>query len=192
MPVIQQNVNKSANTHEITDATGRTVLIPDSIESIIALKSGALRLLAYLDVTDRIVAVEANEHKRKVPYLYANPELKKLPIIGTGNMVEPELISAHQPDVIFMTYTIASEADELQNKTGCPVVVINYGDFNQNIEAFYHTLEFMGNLLGVRSRADSLTAEIKGLTGDLDKRTKELSTRESVYIGGIAYRDLMV
>lgn len=176
------------NLREITDAAGRTVSIPDSIESIIALRSGSLRLLAYLNAIDRVIAVEANEHRRNVPYLYAYPQLRKLPRIGTGNLAEPELISAHQPDIILMTYTTAGEADELQQKTGCPVVVAEYGDFNQNTEQFLSTLEFIGKLLGKKDRAMKLISLINAYKIDLNNRTYAHPSGKKVYIGGIAYR----
>jgi len=173
---------------EITDAVGRKVMVPDSIKSIIALNSGSLRLLAYLNVIDRVVAVEANEHRRKVPYLYAFPQLRKLPQTGTGNLAEPELISAYQPDVIFITYTTAGEAAELQQKTGCPVVAIDYGDFNQNIDRFFATLAFLGEILDRQQRARELTGAITAFISNLNDRTQIHPSEKKVYVGGIAYR----
>jgi iron complex transport system substrate-binding protein len=103
-------------------------------------------------------------------------------------MAEPELIAAYQPDMILMTYTTAGEADELQSKTSCPVIVVDYGDFNQNIDKFFGTLEFLGKLLNKEKRAEELTAEINAYIFDLNKRTYTSPATESVYVGGIAYR----
>ncbi|MCF8235600.1 MAG: ABC transporter substrate-binding protein [Bacteroidales bacterium] len=171
----------------VTDALGREVMIPEKIETVIALRSGALRLLAYMDATDRVIAVEGNEKRRTVPYLFANPRLKELDVIGTGNLAEPELLAMHQPDLILTTYTTAGEAEELQQKTAVPVVVLDYGDFNENIDRFYNTLDFLGRILNKQKRADSLKTFIEECIVDLDRRTKGLTHRSNVYVGGIAY-----
>ncbi len=173
--------------HAVIDATGREVFIPEAIESVIALRSGALRLIAYLDATERVIAVEGNEKKRKVPYLYAYPELRELPVTGTGNIAEPELLAAHKPDMILCTYLTAGEAQELQEKTGIPVVVADYGDFNDRIDTLYNTLQFLGNIFGKEKRADSLIRYIKQNIAELNKRSLS-KAKTSVYIGGIAYR----
>ena len=173
----------------ITDAAGREVMIPDSIESIIALRSGALRLLVYMESTDRVIAVEGNEKKRSVPYLFAHPELRELPVVGAGNLAEPELLASYNPDVIICTYLSSGEADELQQKTGVPVIVINYADFNENRQNFYKTLEFLGKILGNESRADNLITYIEISIADLKKRSRAAEPKhKDVYVGGIAYR----
>jgi iron complex transport system substrate-binding protein len=125
-----------------------------------------------------------------VPYLFANPELKTLPIVGTGNLSEPELLAAYHPDVIFCTYFTRGEANELQEKCNVPVVVLDYGDFNDRIASFYATLNFLGDLLDKKSRADSLISYIKNMHKDLSERADQAKQHESqnVYVGGIAYR----
>ena len=175
---------------QITDAAGRSVMIPDSIESIITLRSGALRLITYMESTGRVIAVEGNEKKRSVPYLFAHPELRELPAVGAGNLAEPELLAAHQPDVIICTYLSAGKADELQQKTGIPVIVVNYADFNENRQEFYRSLEFLGDILNKSKRAKELISFIKNSITDLKKRSKfnGKEPQKKVYIGGIAYR----
>lgn len=182
--------NDSRLEHVVKDASGRLVSIPEKIDKIIALRSGSLRLLAYMDVIDRIIAVEENEQRRTVPYLYANPVLKSLPIVGTGNIAQPELLAAYNPDVIFCTYFTAGEARELQNKTGIPVVVLDYGDFNQRVDTLYNTFQFLGNILNKEARADSLIRFIKDTHQDLLERghTDSSLQNPTVYIGGVAYR----
>lgn len=184
------NKKQNKELYTVTDASGRKVLIPEKIESIIALRSGALRLISYLNATDRVVAVEGNEKKREVPYLFAHPELRELPVIGTGNIAEPELLAAHNPDMILCTYLTAGEAQELQNKTAVPVIVVDYGDLNQRIDTFYKSLQFLGGILGKEKRADSLINYIKRNIEDLHERSlpRNMPVKTNVYIGGIAYR----
>ncbi|MCF8229834.1 MAG: ABC transporter substrate-binding protein [Bacteroidales bacterium] len=172
----------------ITDASGRAVLIPKKISSIIALRSGALRLLAYLDATKKVIAVEENEKRRTVPYLFANPQLKELPVVGSGNIAEPELLAAYDPDIILVTYLTAGEADELQVKTGVPVVVLDYANFNERRADLYKTLDILGTLINKEERADSLITFIRNTILDLKTRSNKSEINEKVYIGGIAYR----
>ncbi len=176
------------NTQLITDMLGRKVEIPEQINSAVAHGAGALRFMCYLNATDLIIGVEGNEKKRNVPYLYANPELRKLPIIGSANNAEPELITALQPELIICTYLSAGEADDLQQKTGIPVVCLNYGDFNEHKKYFYASLKFLGDLLGKRERADFLINYIEDEFNSIQQKAEKQNSQQKVYIGGIAYR----
>ena len=189
-PVENNSHSIPKGMREIIDMSGRKVIVPETINKIIALQSGALRLVSYLKATDLVVGVEENERRRQVPYLFANPELQELPIIGSGNAPDAELIASLRPDLILCTYFSIGDADELQNKTGVPVVNIDYADFNQNMETFYETLQFLGNLLKKQKRANELSLYIKNTILELDQMTREASksSNKRVYIGGISYR----
>ncbi len=70
----------------ITDAAGRTVSIPDSVNRVICSGPGCLRLLTYLQAEDRAVAVDDIETRRGSfdarPYALVHPEFKSMPIFG--------------------------------------------------------------------------------------------------------------
>ncbi len=172
----------------ITDMNGREVQIPLKIKSAIAHHSGALRMVCYLDAADIIVGVEANEKRRTVPYLFAYPELRNLPIIGSGNNASPELIAAQQPDVLICTYLSTGEADELQEKTGVPVVCLDYGDFNEHKNNFYNSLRLLGNVLDKEKRANYLIDYIEKSFEEIESECSLTDKQEKVYIGGIAFR----
>ena len=168
----------------------RDVKIPKNLEKVVALNAGTLRLISWLDATTCISAVEGNEKQRHVPYLYANPALREKPVIGTGNNYEPELLTALAPDAIFSTYITASEADKLQQRTGIPVLAVQYGNFDDEIDTVYSALRFLGKLLHRQERADSVISFIQSTIGDLKSRTESIppAQRPKVYVGGIAYR----
>ena len=84
----------------ITDYTGRNIMIPDTVRSVIALKSGTMRLLSYMGVTGMVSHIEGSEQRRNVPYLFANPHLRNLPVIGAGNNYDTELLAAAGSDLI--------------------------------------------------------------------------------------------
>lgn len=175
---------------ETTDMSDRKVMIPERIENIIALNPGMLRLIAWLDATDLVCGIEYNETRRTVPYLFAHPELREKTVIGTGNSPDPELLATLAPDVIFSTYISRAEADKLQSRTGIPVLAIQYGNFDDEIDMVFQALKYLGKILHREQRADYLTNYIGETIRDLHSRTSGdfANKNPSVYVGGISYR----
>ena len=88
----------------VTDMLGRKVEIPQDVDSVIGVGPGALRLLVYMDLADRISGVEDVELRPGRPYALAHPELTGKPVIGPYMGGESELIAMNGPDVIFMAF----------------------------------------------------------------------------------------
>ena len=193
--------SSSAETTTVTDLLGREVTIPASVERVIAIGPGALRLYVYAGNLAYVVGVEQMETGDVTgkPYMIANPDLAKLPIIGQGgpnNAPDPEKILTVTPDVIFSTYaTDASAADELQAKTGIPVVVLSYGGASFGTTAIFGTtlqdsLRLVGSITGQNEKAQAAVAFIQQAQQDLDARTKDIpeTDRPAVYVGGLGAR----
>ncbi|ADN34799.1 periplasmic binding protein [Methanolacinia petrolearia DSM 11571] len=185
-----------SETVTITDALGREVTVPKNPESVVCSGSGCLRYLTYLQAEDKIVGVddiETEETKFDArPYALANPQFREYPLIGEFRGADdPEKIIACNPDVIFKTYvTSASDADELQDKTGIPVVALNYGDLGVNRADMYQALTLMGEVMGKEDRAKDIIGFFNSSIADLNARTESVAedAKISTYIGGIAYR----
>lgn len=173
-----------------TDMQGREVIVPANPQKIVALNAGTLRLITWLDATDLICAVEGNESQRSVPYLYAHPELREKPVIGSGNLYDMELLTAAAPDLIISTYLTHADAEELQTRTRIPVVAIDYGNFDDDTATVFKTLHLLGDLLHRTQRAREVTAFIRNTLKGLNQRTAAISAekRPRVYAGGIAWR----
>ena len=182
----------------ITDAAGRQVEIPATVNHVICSGPGALRLLTYLGAQDRVVAVDSME-KRKPrfearPYAIANPRFKTYPLFGDFRGHDhPELILGltPQPQVIFKTYAnMGHDPAELQKKTGIPVVILNYGDLGANRKHFYQALEIMGAVLSKKRRSDKLISFFETTIADLKSRTSDIpdSQRPACFVGGIAFK----
>ncbi|WP_319547804.1 iron ABC transporter substrate-binding protein [Desulfogranum marinum] len=183
----------------IEDSSGKTVQLPDSVDHVICSGSGCLRLLTYLQAQDKIVGVDSIEtRKRKLdarPYALANPQFKKMPVFGEFRGYDnPEriLTLAPQPQVIFKTYSSQMGYDpvELQQKTGIPVVVLNYGNFTHLRPELYKSLRIMGTVLGKENRSEQVISFFEETTTDLDKRTVNVPVdqRPTVYLGGVAFK----
>lgn len=180
-------------TREITDMLGRTVDVPIEVNRVVGIEAGALRLLVYMEHEDKVVGVEDNEKAegaggKAKPYIFANPQLLDLPSIGPIHGGDPELLVVRRPDVIFWTYTDRTKADDLQVKTGIPVVALNYGDLNENRQDLYDALHLIGDVMGNPERAVEVEEFIEGRLAEMDELTKDLGPGPSCYVGGIAYR----
>lgn len=188
----------SAQARTVTDSMGRSVEIPDTVTRVICSGPGSLRLLTYLEAQDMIVAVDDMEAKRPSfdarPYALANPQFKKYPVFGEFRGFDnPELILAleHQPQVILKTYaTMGHDPVELQDKTGIPVVVLEYGNLGSHRQELYASLRIMGQVVGRSTRAEEVVAFFEESISDLEKRTAHIhaSDKKTCFVGGIAYK----
>ena len=176
----------------ITDGAGRTVEIPETVTSVVCVGVGALRYTCYMGAQDLVVGVEDYEAKQAISrlYNYVNfDKFKALPVIGTNGEPYTEEIIKVSPDVIVMSKSASVEADDLQNKTGTPVVVVPGSDSTLD-EAAYETIRILGELYGKQQRAEELTTYLQGLQKDLDARTKDIpdSEKPTVYVGGVSFK----
>ena len=182
----------------ITDAAKRNLEIPDQVDHVICSGAGSLRLLTYLQAHNRIVAVDYMEKRRTRldarPYAAANPQFREYPLFGEFRGYDnPELIIAlePQPQVIFKTYgTMGYNPDELQQKTGIPVIVLEYGDLRSHRHDLYQALRVMGQVMRKEKRAEQVILFFESNILELHERTKDIpkSERKSCFVGGIAFR----
>ncbi len=180
----------------LTDALGRTVSLPAAAKRVVAIGPGALRLYVYAGNLEYVVGVEEMEtgDVSGKPYMLANPNLAKLPIIGLGgpnNAPDPEKLLTVTPDVIFSTYaTDAAAADELQAQTGVPVVALSYGGFGvtpifgQEIQT---SLRLIGLATAQTEKAEKVITFLQNAQADLNRRTSNIPPEQqpSVYVGSL-------
>lgn len=182
----------AGNTRTITDGAGRQVKVPEKVTSVVCVGVGALRYTCYMGAQDLVVGVEDCEKEPVLSRLYNYVNIDKfrtLPVIGTnGNPYAEEIIKI-APDVIVMSKSASVEADDLQKKTGTPVVVVPGSDTTLDQNA-YDTIRIMGKLYGKQTRAEELTAYLKNIAKDLDERTKDIPDGEkpTVYVGGVSFK----
>ena len=179
-------------TRIITDSTGRDVEIPSRVESIVCVGVGALRYSCYMDAADLVVGVEDYEVKEGMSrlYNYVNfDKFKDLPVTGTNGEPNIEEIITAGPQVIVMSSYASADADDLQEKSGIPVVMVPGSDTTLDDNA-YETIRIMGELYGKEDRAQELTAYLKGIQKDLDDRTADIPEEDkpSVYVAGVSFK----
>ena len=187
--------DESGSMMTIIDGMGRTVSVPVSPERVVCSGSGCLRYLTYIQGEDCVVGVDDMEIKDNIfdarPYAIANPQFSSLPMIGEfrGND-DPEKVVVCNPQVIFKTQcTEASVADQLQQKTGIPVVALQYGDLGNNRALMDQSFRLIGSVMGNEARAEAVITYFDTLTADLKERTAGIAEadRPTVFVGGIAF-----
>lgn len=181
----------------VTDLAGRRVEVPIPARRIVAIGPGALRLVCYVNGVNRVVGIE-NIDREGSPggktYLIAYPELKKLPVIGQGGAFsspDPEKIVNVKPDVIFACSFIDRKgAEDLQLKTGIPVVMLDYGISTIINESLYKSLRLTGMIIGEEKRAGDIVNYIKKTQRELDLRTERIANerKPGVYVGALGMR----
>lgn len=191
------SADKSLKT-VINDYSEREGTIPQKVENIICSGAGCLRYVCYLQGQDKVVAVDDAEKRKSRfnirPYFLANPQLSALPLFGEfRGRDNPELIVSlkTRPQVILKTYaTSGFNPQELQDKTGIPVVTCGYGDLTRYRSTLFESLTLIGKIIGKETRTDECITFFKNAIIDLRKRTSTVSEHEKVscYIGGISYR----
>ncbi|ASJ02042.1 hypothetical protein A3L09_01560 [Thermococcus profundus] len=180
----------------VKDSLGRSVQVPPNVQRVVAIGPGALRLVVYLNASDMVVGVEDFEKKYPYgrPYILAHPELKDLPSVGSGGpgkLPDVESLIRLKPDVIIAVFISGEQADEIQEKTGIPVVVLSYGARsgmeNFNDPELIESIQLAGKILHREERAKELVDFLNSVQEDLGKRAKgEKSPR--VYAGGIGHK----
>ena len=180
---------------KIRDVLGREVVVKVPVRRVVAIGPGALRLVVYLNATDKLVGIENLETRppqgRDYGYVLWAKNLTKLPIIGQGGpntQVNFEAVLKAEPDVIIMAPALANTPDEVQEKTGIPVITV-YGFLSgANFTELFHSIKILGVVLGREQRAEELINYMKRLAEDLNRRTAGISNRPTVYVGAVAFR----
>lgn len=173
----------------VKDMLNREVKVPKDVKRVVGLRAGALRLLLYCGAADMIAGIEETERRPGRLYMEAYPELRNLPVIGPAMGGDAELILKVRPDVIFVSYTTAADADALQQKTGIPVVAIECPEFATKKNKLFESFRLIGKTIKKTERVDSLIRYINHSLHELDERIGQINTSDKpkVYVGGVPY-----
>lgn len=192
-----------AEDKNITDILGREVAIPENIDRILAVGS-SLREIVSFGVVEKLVGIEYREKAKTdekgapqgsdLPYMLAFPELYNLPVVNVGvggSGFNHEVIIKLKPDIIFMGANNAQHVNDLETKTGIPVIALYTDPIGtpEQDKLFYNSLQIIGKVLDKEERAEELLQIIKEYSRDLQNRTKDIPAEEKLtaYIGGRAF-----
>ncbi len=169
----------------VTDALGRTVNIPEQMDSVYCIGACSLRLVSYFDAADKVQAVEPagtfNTLDDQTYYIINKAKFSTLPQVATT----PEAILALNPRLIITsTAEDAATADTLQTQTGIPVYVINANvEFGQ---AYYDQITSLGTLFGEQARATQLNEGVANMINDIASKAT-VQNSKNAYACGMFY-----
>ncbi len=178
----------------VTDMRGRSVTVPGTVDRIIALGAGSLRLVSYLGAVDKVIAVEDAGHGREITdysffplatYRLAEPGLRDLPSIGSGE--NHEGIIAAAPELIISSVVDVAQLDALQEVLGIPVFAVDVDVELYDTDLFFGQLESLGSILGAEERAGELVSGISAALGDIASRAAEVESPVRAYAGGMMF-----
>lgn len=187
-------------TINITDSFGRVVTIPDNPEKIAVSGSGSMRYFMYLDVDlGKIAAVDYSDSALNIypedprPYMLANHEILNISEVGASRgVVDGEKLLTSGAKILFIAASSEASiesANEIQDKTGIPVVLFYTGDYVTQKEKVCDSLEMLAEILHKEDRYHELTAYFISVENDLTSRVANVPTSdERAYVGGISYR----
>lgn len=172
------------------------------VSNVVCIGAGALRLYSYINGVDKLSGVEdidnpsansvLNKQFASSPrpyYMVYGDSVKELPSCGKGGpqnqAAESELIINCHPDLIFSEYEDVTLADNLQNATDTPVLVMKYDSSTIFGDSLFNSLRMIGKAVDKEQRAEELITYISTAKTDLNNRTKDIldSDKPSVYLG---------
>ena len=181
--VTKDNGNHGDRT--VTDMRGREVSIPNEVNKVVCVSAGALRMVSYFDI-DRVVGVDSmdkgtsgsadNYNLATYRVAYGDKIKEMTDVGGASNFKEMMDTGA---DVIFTTTEGVDVLDNIQEKTGIPVIGLRaevYFDLD-SMQTFAKQMKLIGEVLKMESRADELVDGIESLFAELE--TYKLSATES-------------
>ena len=171
-------------TRTLTDMAGRNVTVPKEINKVYC-ASPPGTLLLYTLAPEKMVGW--NYELKPLEKKFILPSCRELPNLGgwfASNTGNPEEILKIQPDVVlsiwFGDLGVAPEtetAGRLQEQLGLPVVVIDAGLTNLD-----KTYEFMGELLGVKERAQELALYCHQTIAGVQEKAKDIPPEKRVRV----------
>ncbi len=178
----------------LTDMEGREITLEEDVDEIVVIGS-ALRLYTYIAGTEYLVGVEKAQQTADSgrPYIMDNPELSDLAIGGEGhpNDPDPELLIAADPDVIISGDIMdTASLEELQEKTGIPVVIVTAGDNAVFDEDMYEAMRIIGQITGKDERAEEVIAYMEDCKQELSDLTADIADEDkpSIYVGALSFK----
>jgi iron complex transport system substrate-binding protein len=178
---------------EIVDYIGRTVEVPDNIDSIVSLDPDSTRILVALGAGENITGVEKTAQScpvlRKV-----FPQVESLPGVGgiAQGTLSLEKLAELKPDVVFLRGLYPETAEKIQGELGIPCVCTL--DSGKKVNDFLKSVQVIGKTVNKESRAEELVALIGGEMGRINTTVSTIPNdqrKRTLYIGPPFTKDIL-
>lgn len=153
------NQSSAVATHEITDDSGRRVLLPESVERAVSLAPNLTEIAFAVDAGDKLVGVTT--------FCNYPAEAQKIQKIGDTQTPNIENIIALKPQVV-----LVSTASQMENfsrvleQQNIRVFITN----PNNLEDIYKTVGQFGEIFGRQQKAAQLVNDLKKRVADVEAK----------------------
>jgi len=162
-----------AGARSLSDATGRSIEVPDAVARVLPVGQPAA-ILVYVLAPEKMLAWPRKPAGPGAAFL--TPAARALPEVGPlvlrGGEVNETVLAEMKPDLVVDYGSLASgyvdAAERMQAKIGVPYVIFD-GDLARSAEM----LRLLGKVLGVEARAESLAAEAERILALTRQRAAE-------------------
>ena len=166
LDVIQTNLIILGKEKQLTliDSADRIVTINKPVERIALLNGNLVDKSRALGAIDRIVGIPSS-YRDKIPVMY--PELKDVPLVGSSEEPNYELIIDLDPDVLIQFSSWPVLPDELQEilePAGIKVLGLDF----YRVEVWYKELATLGYILDTEERAEEYSKFFQSWTDRID------------------------
>jgi iron complex transport system substrate-binding protein len=180
------NSGNSSENITVIDTAGRSVEIPYPVESIVALNGNVPEEMIALGAWDKISGIDISTKKKVDEGLY--PNLKDVPVVGSYDDPNYELIAQLKPDVVIQWASWPPHPDEVAQKLepfGIPVVALDL----YRMEIYTSEVELLGRMLGREEKANEYISFIQDQYNAINETLAQIpeSERKTVYFEGANY-----
>ncbi len=171
--------DSSDDYREITDMGGRTVLIPDKVNSVFSTIASGTIVIYTID-PELLVGVNYDFNEMEKEFILE--AYQDLPSYGQGSKINKEAIIAAEPDIIITYGTIndseISFADNFQEQTNIPVLMVD-GALEKAPEAY----RFLGKVFDLKDRTELLATYAEGALYFASEINALVTEQISIYYG---------
>jgi iron complex transport system substrate-binding protein len=168
---------EQVTTIEVTDMTGRVVILDRIPERIVSLAPSNTEILFSLGLGDKIVGVSDYCN-------YPEAALEK-PKVGGFSTSDVEKIVATEPDLVLVTDMHVAEILPALEQLGQTVVVIDPRSLDEVLDSFV----LIGKITGTSSKAAEIVEDLEKRINDIKDKTLKLTVDEKLRVFYVMWHD---
>jgi len=173
----------------VLDSADRAVTIPKPVERIVVLWKNAPEEIRAMGVIDRIIGIDTDT-AGETGYMGGPlffPELMDVPVVGSCDDPNYEMIIDLDPDVVIMLASYPPLPDEVQEILAPASIKVVGLDFYR-VDVFYEELATLGYILDTEERAEEYINFFQSWTDRIDYVVEDLEPEEkkTVYFEQVA------
>ncbi len=154
----------------ITDQAGNTLTIKSMPAKVVSLSPTATEIIFALGLESKIVG--------RTDYCDFPAEASAVPSMGEMVNPNPETVVSTGAEFIIATSSLDGEIMKNLKNQGIPIYIL---DDMKGFEGAYDSIQTIGNLFGLQTKAEEVLAGIKAQLADVENRLKSTTTKPTMY-----------